>query len=479
MQDTLRLRPFQKAFIKQVENDAVSICALSVPRGNGKSTLCGWIAARIMEPTDAMFRAGTESCLVAGSIEQARIIFRVARGYLGEAGYRFVDGATRVGITHLESRTRLRIMGSNAKTAMGLLGTPWVICDEPGSWEVNQGEAMWTTLTTAQGKPDSPLRIIIVGTLAPMGTPGHWWHDLVERGSHGSTYVMAIAGNAATWSTWPTIRRSNPLTAVSAPFRKKLLEERDAALSDSRLRGTFLSFRLNQPTPDASTMLLDVDEWKRVLSRDVPDADGAPFVGIDLAAGRAWAAAVAMWHNGRTEAIALAPGLPTLAEQAKRDRVPAAAYQRLFDDGVLFVDEDLRVQRPSLLIDLVVERWGVPALVICDRFRLSDLLDAVDGICEVEPRVTRWSEASADIRALRKMALDGPLSVEPQSDGLIGFSLSKAKVESDDSGNSRLVKQKRDNVSRDDVAMALTLAAGAVERYPEPEQVEPWGAIVV
>ena len=65
----------------------------------------------------------------------------------------------------------------------------------------------------------------------------------------------------------------------------------------------------------------------------------------------------------------MAPGLPTLAEQAKRDRVPAAAYQRLYDEGVLFTDEDLRVQRPGLLIDLVVERWGVPALVICDRFQ--------------------------------------------------------------------------------------------------------------
>jgi phage terminase large subunit-like protein len=216
-----------------------------------------------------------------------------------------------------------------------------------------------------------------------------------------------------------------------------------------------------------------------VLSREVPGADGAPFVGIDLASGRAWSAAVAMWHSGRTEAIALAPGLPSLAEQAKRDRTPATAYQRLYDNGVLFVDEELRVQRPSELIDLVVARWGVPALVICDRFRISELLDAVDGICDVEPRVTRWSEASADIRAVRRMALDGPLAVEPQSDDLIGFSLSKAKVENDDSGNSRMVKQKRDNTGRDDVAMALTLAAGAIERYPEPEQVEHWGAIVV
>lgn len=45
MQDSLKLRPFQKAFIKQVERPDISICALSLPRGNGKSTLCGWLAA--------------------------------------------------------------------------------------------------------------------------------------------------------------------------------------------------------------------------------------------------------------------------------------------------------------------------------------------------------------------------------------------------------------------------------------------------
>ena len=52
---------------------------------------------------------------------------------------------------------------------------------------------------------------------------------------------------------------------------------------------------------------------------------------------------------------------------------------------------------------------GQPELIVCDRFRLPELQDCVNGT-PVVPRVTRWSEASEDIRALRRMALDRPLA---------------------------------------------------------------------
>ena len=81
----------------------------------------------------------------------------------------------------------------------------------------------------------------------------------------------------------------------------------------------------------------------------------------------------------------------------------------------------------------------------------------------MEPRVSRWSESTFDIRALRKMVRDGPLSVEESSRPLLIASLSVAMVKNDDQGNTRLVKRKN-NQARDDVAAALTLAAGAYAR---------------
>ena len=61
-----------------------------------------------------------------------------------------------------------------------------------------------------------------------------------------------------------------------------------------------------------STTLLTVDDWQRTCAREVPDRAGRPFVAYDLGHSRAWSAGVAMFRNGRTEAIAIAPGIPTI-----------------------------------------------------------------------------------------------------------------------------------------------------------------------
>lgn len=61
--------------------------------------------ARVLSPGDPLFRAGTESVLCAASIEQARIVCRFVRAALGEnAGYRYVDSATRVAIRRTTKR---------------------------------------------------------------------------------------------------------------------------------------------------------------------------------------------------------------------------------------------------------------------------------------------------------------------------------------------------------------------------------------
>ena len=409
----MQLRPFQRTFIKAATAPGIDTAALSLPRGNGKSALAGYLVSRILDPDDDLFRPGTESVLCAASIEQARIVFRFARETLEPSGeYRFLDSHTRIGIVHKATNTRLRVIGSNGKTAMGLVECPWAICDEPGAWETNGGTLLHDAIETAKGKPGSPLRALYIGTLSP-ATSG-WWHDLIDDGTHGSTYVQALRGDPERWDQWPEIRRCNPLTAISSDFRRKLLQERDAARADSRLKARFLSYRLNVPSGDESTMLLTVDDWERVTARPVPEREGRPIVGVDLGGGRAWSAAVGVWRSGRVEAIAVAPGIPDLAAQERRDRVPWGVYRKLALSGALRVADGLRVQPPAALVRAVREVWGAPEVVICDRFRLAELQDAVNGT-PVVPRVARWSEAAEDIRATRKLALNGPLSCAESS----------------------------------------------------------------
>ena len=184
----LDLRPFQRKFLRESLKPDIDTAALSLPRGNGKSSLAAHILTRVLDPSDKLFTPGTESVLCAASIEQARIVHRFARADLeGRNGYRFLDSHTRIGITHVPTNTRLRVIGSNGRTAMGLVGCPWAVCDEPGAWEVNGGTLLHDAIETAKGKPGSPLRVIYIGTLAP--AMSGWWHDLVEDGSHGTVHV--------------------------------------------------------------------------------------------------------------------------------------------------------------------------------------------------------------------------------------------------------------------------------------------------
>ena len=432
-----------------------------------------------MTPGDTLFQEGAEYLLCAASLEQARLAFRFIRESLEPTGeYRWLDSTTKVGIVHKATNTRLRVISSNGKTAMGITGTPLLVADEPGAWETVGGQLMSDAIETALGKPGSKMRAIYIGTLAPSN--GGWWHDLVEGGSKGSTYVQALQANPEKWDSWREIKRVNPLTAISEDFRKRLRSERDAAQGDTRLKARFLSYRLNVPSGDEATMLLDTADWERMTARETPARDGQPIVAVDLGGGRAWSAAVAVWHTGRVESLALAPGIPELAAQEKRDMVAGGLYQQLFDRGLLSIAEGLRVQPVGQLWDHVIERWGFPCLVLCDRFRLPELQDVIGPGAPIEPRVSRWSEAAFDIRALRKLVKDGPMVVSDDSRLLVAASLMVAHVKNDDQGSFRLVKRDHNNASRDDVAAALVLVAGAFERSPKPsEEVERREPILV
>ena len=95
------LRPFQTRFIDNALAPGIDTAVLSLPRGNGKSWLAARLAIRVLTPTDGLFQVGKESVLLAASIEQSRIVYKFVRDELEPTGeYRFLDSATRIGITH-------------------------------------------------------------------------------------------------------------------------------------------------------------------------------------------------------------------------------------------------------------------------------------------------------------------------------------------------------------------------------------------
>ena len=141
---------------------------------------------------------------------------------------------------------------------------------------------MFDAIETAKGKPNSPLRSLYIGTVAP--SMGGWWAALATSKSGQGRVVMTLQGDRERWDDWREVARVNPLTKVSADFRRQLRSELKAAIADSRLKARFLSYRLNLPSADEATMLLSVSDFELMAAREVPARAGRPIGGLTLAA---------------------------------------------------------------------------------------------------------------------------------------------------------------------------------------------------
>ena len=462
----VRLAPFQKRFLNGALKRGVHTAALSGPRGLSKSSLSGWLLGAALDPSGPLFRPGGESILLAGSIDQARATFAFLRQVAPPGRrYRYMDTAQRMTVTHVDTRTRVRVIGSNAKRAFGIVNSPVIVGDEPASWEIRGGRMMYDALSTTGGK--QAMRLILIGTRAP-AEPPHWWLDLLDTGSADGTYVQCHGaeqlsdGSVPGWDTWKVIKRAHPLIGRNPHLRPKIKAELAAAGKSDEARARFVSYRLNVPMRPPAEVLFTVSQWQAVESREPASMAGEPIVGVDMGGSRSWSAAAILWPSMRVEVVSVMPGIPGVAEQERRDGVAPGQYQALVDDGTLIVDHGRRVVRVDRLMDAVM-RYR-PCMVVADRYRLQEVSDAVAGRCRVQGRVTRWQESTDDIMRARQVAIDEGLSIGPNSAAAVRFALSKACIESDASGNVRVGKVGMNDRARQDIVMALVLALGRVPR---------------
>ena len=466
--------PFHRDWIRQAFSPDIEIAALSCPRGSAKTWLAGYLAAECIRPGSPLFEHGIEALAVSASLEQSRIILAFVREALAdvEDDYRFLDSGQRLAVTHKATKTRLRILSSSGKRAFGLSQFSHIFADEPGSWESRGGQLLWQALTGSLGKRPGQ-RIVVIGTRAP-AEAGSWWPEMLDAGNGPGIHVTALsAPDDADWDNWQTLRRVNPLVMANPSLRKTILRERDAARRNPTLRPAYEAFRLNRQVDVFADVLVSAEDWRAVEGREVPPRKGKAIVALDLGSERSWSAAWCLYKNGRSECYAVAPGIPDLESREKQDAMPRGMYKRLYEDGVLIIDEGRRVSRPKTLVDHLVSAGVEIDSIYCDRFVLGELTDAVAGRWPIVPRVTRWSEASNDIAGFRALVKDGPLSITAESKALARLGMSQAKVAGDDQGSVRLQK-KRHGRSRDDVAVAGVLAAGAYARVMSKAQRPRW-----
>lgn len=464
-----RLLRVHERWLRETFAPGIEISALSLPRGNAKSATVGRLIALAMTPGSCLWRPGLETVVVSASLRQGRIMWRFAKELLShDPEYRWQDSDQRIAVTHKPTGQSAYVISSSGRAALGLSQFSAIIFDEPAALEARNGRLLFDAVRQSLGKVEGQ-RLLLCGTRAP-ADPGSWWPNLIDTGSSAGTHVTSLsAPHGEPWDSWQTIRRVNPVANVHAPLRRTILRERDEARKNPTLRRSFEAYRLNRSVETTEDVLIEAEDWLRVEARPLLPREGQPVVGIDLGSERSWSAAWCLWPNGRSECYAVSPGVPDLEERERQDAMPKGLYGLLEAAGVLYVETGRRVSKPSTLIDLLASKGIFPAVGYHDRFLRGDLQDAVDGRFPLQERVTRWSESTEDISAFRQLVKDGPLSIAEECRPLARMALSQAVVVNDDQGSCRLSKKRHDR-SRDDVAVAATLAAGHLVRWLRSQQ---------
>ncbi len=458
--------PWQRRFVRGAFGVRGN-SALSVARGNGKTTLVAGIGAAALEGPLRVARG--EVVIVASSFEQARVAFEHTYAFMQAKGHdldnrkrwRVWDTAQQARIECRETGARVRCIGSDPKRAHGLAPLI-VLADEPAQWGA-QGDAMRAALRTSMGKVKGS-RLIALGTRPKSSL--HWFARMLE--GSGAAYAQSHAARPDdrrfTMQTW---RKANP----SLPYMPELLatirEEADEAKRDPALLASFEALRLNLGTSDTQeTTLLDAGTWERIEGD--AEAAGEYILGVDLGSGAAMSAVAAYWPgSGRLDVRAAFPAHPELGERGLQDGV-----------GRLYLDMHRRGELVTLgehvsdvggLLRLAFNTWGRPGAVVCDRWREAELREALSAVSfpmtALVLRGMGFQDGGEDVRRFRKAALAG--EVRPLVSLLMRSAMSEARCIMDPAGNSKLCKGTeggRRLRARDDAVAAAILAVAEGSR---------------
>ena len=458
--------PWQKRFLRGCFAPGVVEAALSVARGNGKTTLTAGLACATLDGPLAGLRG--ETIIVASSFEQARIDFAHVLAFLRERydlsngrEWRVWDSANHSRVERKSNGAVVRVLGSDPARAHGLAPV-LALLDEPAQWEPSTSERMLAAIVTAQGKlPDS--RIIALGT-RPSDSE-HWFEKMLV-GTADYSQVHAADKDDPPFSrrTWA---KANPSMKAMPDLRIAIERGAVKAKQDPSALASFEALRLNLGTADVvRQVLLSAETWARIEG----DAamEGRPTWGIDLGTSAAQSAVSAYWPStGRLECLAAFPAEPGLAERGLRDGV-GGLYVQCAKRGELIQCGGAATNVRELL-EAALDRFGAPSAVGSDRWREAELRDALKAagvpLAALELRGQGFKDGAEDVRAFVRECLDG--KVTPQPSLLLASAMSEARTVIDAAGNAKLAKGSeggRRLRARDDAAAAAILAVALGSR---------------
>ena len=458
--------PWQSRFVSGAFRPDVLDAALSLGRGNGKTTLCAGLLAATVDRGGPLNGPNAESLLVASSFGQATIAFRHVLRLLGPTIEQYPkllrvrDSQNMATIQNRETGALLRCLGSDPKRLHGAAPV-LILGDEVSQWPDNMIDRMLAALETSRGKiPNS--RALWIGTRP--AAADHPFEKLLAGGADYSQVHAARKGKDAPFkvATW---RRANPSLELLSDLKDTIKREAARARKDADRLASFEALRLNMGTADViEQYVIGPDAWASIGGQEAMRR-GPWALGVDLGENAAMSAAAAYFpESGLLEVLAVFPMRPTLLERGHRDGV-GNLYQRLADRGELHQAGDLVASVPALL-DLVLDTWGNPTIIVCDTWREARLRECLGAInfpmAGLELRRNGPKDGSEDLAAFREACLSG--GVRPADSLLLTSALASARTITDASGNTRLAKgtqSGRRRNTRDDAVAAAILAVSA------------------
>ena len=466
----LRLLGWQRRFLAGAfgnEGDA----ALSMARGNGKTTFTAAIACSAVDVGGPLVEPMGECLLVASSFDQGLIAFRHILHFMAPSlerygrRFRVQDSANRATIQDRKTGALLRVLGSDPRRLHGA-APKLLLLDEVAQWPPERVGPMLSALKTSRGKiPGS--RALWLGTRP--ASADHPFQRALD--GHGVGFRLCYQApkdaqpfRAATW------RRANPSLRHMPDLAKVIRQESADARRDPAALASFRALRLNQGVADVvSSVLVDADAWRAAM--DLPAAGtraGEYILGIDLGQNAAMSAAAAYFRSGELEACAVFPELPGLGERGLADGV-GRLYLDMAQRGEL-IQAGRRVSDVGELLRECLRRWGRrPVAIVCDRWRLAELRQALESVrfpmAALIERGQGFKDGGQDVRDFRAAVLGD--QVRPASSLLLAAAMAEARTTGDPAGNHKLAKRSqggRRAAARDDSAAAAVLAVAEGRR---------------
>ena len=459
--------------------------ALSIGRGNGKTTFVAGLACSALD--GALTRPRGQVAIVASSRDQAKIAFDHIWHFMQPKArkepqrWRMNRNNQFSIIECMKTGMHVKVYGSDPDRAHGL-SPSLLVMDEPAKWK-GGGRSMYAACVTSLGKQmDS--KLVALGTRPD--DEDHWFSEMLDSSGEDEVYVQEYRPSSTPdkpgWDDFAiaNIRAANPSYDHMPDLAKEIMRQAKKAEKGGQDLAMFRALRLNLGTPEVMDHqpLVDGNDWRALLEKEIQPRDGPVFVGIDLGGGTSMSAVAFYWPlTGRLEVYGCLPANPNLEERGKLDFV-GRRYLRMKERNELRVYPGKATNNAKFLSD-VFEEDLTPELfkdikgVAADRYRKDVTEQSVVAASfrqEIEFRpVGRGPGGAQDIIAFRQEVAEAVINMDESL--MLNSAIKESRVGYDENNNPGLMKKRFKG--RNDALAAAVLAVGLGRRWRLPSRQPP------